>query len=73
MRQQILSTGLLACALTFLPGLATASPTLPKEPQKRGKKVKPKRSVPLARSWASAVREAKLLKVPIVVHNHGFN
>ncbi|HHI80471.1 MAG TPA: hypothetical protein ENK02_10875 [Planctomycetes bacterium] len=36
------------------------------------KKVKPERSVVLAKSWEGAVREAKLLKLPIVVHNHGF-
>ena len=30
-------------------------------------------SVNFAPSWESAVEEAKLLNVPIVVHNHGFN
>ncbi len=36
------------------------------------KKVKPERSVVLAKSWKAAVQEAKLLKLPIVVHSHGF-
>ncbi len=36
------------------------------------KKVKPERSVVLAKSWKAAVREAKLLRLPIVVHSHGF-
>ena len=35
-----------------------------------GPKVKP--SVTYAKSWEAAVAEAKLLNVPIVVHNHGF-
>jgi hypothetical protein len=35
-----------------------------------GPKVKP--SVEFARSWDAAVAEAKMLNVPIVVHNHGF-
>ena len=30
-------------------------------------------SVNFAPSWEAAVEEAKLLNVPIVVHNHGFN
>lgn len=30
-------------------------------------------SVHFAPSWETAVKEAKLLNVPIVVHNHGFN
>jgi hypothetical protein len=33
---------------------------------------KPEPSVTYARSWDAAVEEAKLLNVPIVVHNHGF-
>lgn len=33
---------------------------------------KPKDSVTFAKSWDAAVAEAKLLNVPIVVHNHGF-
>lgn len=36
------------------------------------KKAKPERSVHFATSWDDAVREAKLLHLPIVVHNHGF-
>lgn len=36
-----------------------------------GPKVKP--SVQYAKSWEAAVAEAKMLNVPIVVHNHGFN
>ena len=35
-----------------------------------GPKVKP--SVTYAKSWDAAVAEAKMLNVPIVVHNHGF-
>ncbi len=35
-----------------------------------GKDVKP--SVIYAKSWDAAVEEAKLLKLPIVVHSHGF-
>ena len=35
-----------------------------------GPKVKP--TVEFARSWDAAVAEAKMLNVPIVVHNHGF-
>ena len=30
-------------------------------------------SVNFAPTWEKAVEEAKLLNVPIVVHNHGFN
>ena len=30
-------------------------------------------SVNFAPTWEAAVEEAKLLNVPIVVHNHGFN
>ena len=37
-----------------------------------GKSQKPKSTVPLARSWSDAVKEAKLLNVPIVLHHHGF-
>jgi hypothetical protein len=33
---------------------------------------KPKDSVVLAKSWQAALDEAKLIGVPIVVHNHGF-
>jgi len=36
-------------------------------------KDKPKETVRFAPSWEEAVEEAKLLNVPIVVHNHGFN
>ncbi|MHC4939419.1 MAG: hypothetical protein ACYTHK_10655 [Planctomycetota bacterium] len=36
-----------------------------------GPKVKP--SVTYAKSWEAAVAEAKMLNVPIVVHNHGYN
>ena len=35
-----------------------------------GPKVKP--SVNYAKSWDAAVAEAKMLNIPIVVHNHGF-
>ena len=35
-----------------------------------GPKVKP--AVQYAKSWEAAVAEAKMLNVPIVVHNHGF-
>ena len=33
---------------------------------------KPKPTVTFARTWDSAVAEAQLLNVPIVVHSHGF-
>ncbi|MFQ5844926.1 MAG: hypothetical protein ACE5JG_08060 [Planctomycetota bacterium] len=33
--------------------------------------VKP--SVTYAKSWDAAVKEARLLNVPIVLHSHGFN
>ncbi len=33
-------------------------------------KVKP--TVRLAKTWESAVAEAKMLKLPLVVHSHGF-
>ncbi len=36
------------------------------------KKNGPKASVTFASSWEDAVREARLLHLPIVVHNHGF-
>ena len=37
-----------------------------------GKDKKPKPTVPLCRSWSDAVKEARLLNVPIVLHHHGF-
>ncbi len=37
-----------------------------------GDKPKPKPTVTFAKSWEAALAEAKLLNVPIVVHNHGF-
>ena len=37
-----------------------------------GGKDKPKPSVTYAKSWESAVAEAKMLNIPIVVHSHGF-
>jgi hypothetical protein len=33
---------------------------------------KPEPSVVYAKTWDGAVEEAKLLNLPIVVHNHGF-
>lgn len=33
---------------------------------------KPEPSVTYVRTWDEAVEEAKLLNLPIVVHNHGF-
>lgn len=36
------------------------------------KKPKIKNTVTFATSWESAVSEAKLLNLPIVVHSHGF-
>lgn len=40
---------------------------------KRKKKPKIKPQVAYAQSWEAAVEEAKLLKLPLVVHSHGFN
>ncbi len=40
--------------------------------QAQGKKPKLKPSVTYAKTWDAAVEEAKLLKLPIVVHSHGF-
>src|SRR5262245_16439959 len=37
-----------------------------------GGKAKPVTSVSYAKTWEAAVEEAKLLNMPIVVHNHGF-
>lgn len=37
-----------------------------------GSKDKPAPSVTFARTWDAAVEEAKLLNLPIVIHNHGF-
>ena len=37
------------------------------------KKHKPKPTVTFAADWDSAVAEAKLLNVPIVLHSHGYN
>ena len=38
----------------------------------KDKKHKIKPSVTYAKSWDAAVKEAKELNVPIVVHSHGF-
>lgn len=38
----------------------------------RDKKPDIKESVTYAKSWEAAVKEAKELNVPIVVHSHGF-
>jgi hypothetical protein len=35
-------------------------------------KDEPKPSVKFAKTWEKAVEEAKLLNVPLVIHNHGF-
>ena len=37
-----------------------------------GKGHKIKESVSYATSWEAAVEEARLLNLPLVVHNHGF-
>ena len=37
-----------------------------------GKSPEPKPTVEFARTWEAAVKEAKELNVPIVVHSHGF-
>ena len=37
-----------------------------------GGKTKIKPSVTYARSWEAAIAEARLLNIPIVVHNHNF-
>lgn len=49
-------------AVTFLSGTSVTA----------GGKPEPVTSVTLAKSWAAAIEEAKLLNVPIVVHSHGF-
>ncbi|HEX5139075.1 MAG TPA: hypothetical protein VFY93_19050 [Planctomycetota bacterium] len=58
MKQRFLSAATIALAAT----LGTA-----------GGGNKPEPSVTYATSWDAAVEEAKLLNVPIVVHDHGFN
>jgi hypothetical protein len=50
-----------AAALTLAATLLTA-----------GGGEKPEPSVTYVRTWDAAVEEAKLLNLPIVVHNHGF-
>ncbi len=51
--------GLSALVIT---GLALAAPPKPK--------IKP--TVEFAHTWEAAVAEAKMLNLPLVVHNHGF-
>lgn len=51
-----------AAALTLAATLGTA-----------GGGEKPEPSVPYVRTWDAAVEEAKLLNVPLVIHNHGFD
>ena len=73
-----LSLGLLLALLTgiALPGSAqAAAPGFLSSclQGKRKKKPKIKASVHYARSWEAAVGEAKMLKLPLVVHIHGFN
>ena len=53
--------------LLVLPLLALAA-----VPARAGSKPKPVDCVRLAPSWETAVAEARLLSLPIVVHNHGF-
>jgi hypothetical protein len=53
--------------LTILSFLAVAAP-----PASAQKKHRIKPTVRLAKTWDGAVAEAKMLRVPIVVHLHGF-
>ncbi len=64
MRRSLFPIALLGAALL-------AAPSGPAQ-RKRHKKLKPERCAELATSWQAAVREAKLLRMPIVVHSHGF-
>ncbi|MCA8970371.1 MAG: hypothetical protein H6832_06755 [Planctomycetes bacterium] len=52
--------------------LALASVSLGGDLVAQSKKPKIKPSVTYAKTWDAAVEEAKLLKLPIVVHSHGF-
>jgi len=52
-------------AAMFAVGLVPAHLAAQKKP-----KIKP--TVTFAKTWESAIEEAKLLNVPIVVHSHGF-
>lgn len=63
MNQQKLGVAAGLLGLCVLAGAATSQ---------KSSKAKPHRSVAYATSWENAVREAKLLHLPIVVHNHGF-
>ncbi|GEM_PF-3683122 len=40
--------------------------------RKKARKLEPARCVRLAPSWKAAIREGKLLRMPLVVHSHGF-
>ncbi|MCG3133092.1 MAG: hypothetical protein HMLKMBBP_00185 [Planctomycetes bacterium] len=49
--------------LTFAAGAALAG---------KGDKAEPKITVRFAKSWDTAVAEAKELNLPLIVHSHGF-
>ena len=57
-------------ASAFAPSSPTAVVVVQGKKSKKKHKIKP--SVQYATSWDAAVEEAKLLKVPLVVHLHGF-
>lgn len=60
----------LALPIGHASAIAPSSPTKVVVQGKKKHKIKP--SVQYAKSWDAAVEEAKLLKVPLVVHLHGF-
>ena len=68
------------CWAVLLRAIASAGPALSQEPQNPPSESltpeittdKPKLTVTFAKSWETAVEEAKLLNLPIVIHSHGF-
>lgn len=71
---RVVTTGLLAAPLLL--GTATLGARSvsfqPVNQKKKRKKHKIRPSVAFARTWEAAVSEARLLKLPLVVHLHGF-
>lgn len=66
---------LFACLLlSAAPAHALSPSTIPTTIALQGKSKRPKikPGVRYATTWEAAVEEAKLLKVPLVVHLHGF-
>lgn len=65
----IARSSLLSLALVPL-AFAGSSDALASSPVHQKPRLKP--TVPLAKSWEAAVSEARMLKLPLVVHIHGF-